>query len=268
MSADDNSSHEETILTKREGYIGTIVLNRPHHYNAFTLDMIDAWVDALKSMREDSEIRVIVLTGAGQGFCSGAEVTILGGDAGPLDRKNMLWQKIHRIPLLLEELDKPIIAMINGVAVGAGLDMALMCDLRVAAKSARLSEGYARVGLVPGDGGAYYLPRLVGVARALELLWTADFITGQKAEEIGLVNHAVDDRELARFTYALARKIAEMPPLVIRTIKRAVYQSQRLDLRTALDLISSHMAVIQSTEDSREAIRAFQEKRTPHYKGK
>ncbi|MCL6452632.1 MAG: enoyl-CoA hydratase/isomerase family protein [Alicyclobacillus sp.] len=255
----------DEILLQRDGAIGTIVLNRPHHHNAFTLTMIDAWADALAELRDDPDIRVLVVTGAGQAFCSGAELDILGGDAPPLDRKNMLWKRIHRIPLLLQEIDKPVIAMIGGAAVGAGLDMALMCDIRVAAKSARLSEGYARVGLVPGDGGAYFLPRLVGTAKALELLWTADFIDGATAERIGLVNHAVEDADLNSFTYRLAEKIAQMPPLVIETIKRAVYQSAHLDLRTALDLISSHMGIIQSTEDSQEALRAFREKRTPAY---
>ena len=255
------------ILVERKGHVGTIILNRPHHYNAFTLTMIDAWVLALAELRDDDDIRVIVLTGAGKGFCSGAEVGILGGDAPPLDRKNMLWKRIHRIPLTLQDIDKPVIAMVNGVAVGAGLDMALMCDMRVAAKSARLSEGYARVGLVPGDGGAYFLPRLVGTAKALELLWTAEFISGEQAELLGMVNHAVADEDLHEFTYQLANKIANMPPLVIQAIKRAVYQSVDTDLRTALDLISSHMGIIQSTNDSKEAIQAFQEKRIGEYHG-
>ncbi|MCL5012992.1 MAG: enoyl-CoA hydratase-related protein [Firmicutes bacterium] len=268
MSTPEADHHEESILIQRETPVGTIVLNRPHHHNAFTLAMIDAWVKALEELRADPDIRVIVVTGAGKGFCSGAEVEILAERGSALEQKNMLWQHIHRIPLLLESLDKPIIAMINGSAVGAGLDMALMCDLRIAAKSARLSEAYVRIGLVPGDGGAYFLPRLVGTAKALELLWTADFIDGETAERIGLVNHAVADDELRDFTYGLARKIAAMPPLAVQMIKRAVYQSQRTDLRTALDLISSHMAVIQSTEDSREALGAFREKRTPHFQGK
>ncbi len=268
MSTAGTDSREASILIEQEAQIGTIVLNRPHHSNAFTVEMIDAWVKALEDLRSDPEVRVIVVTGAGKGFCSGAEVEILEKSASALERKNLLWQHIHRIPLLLESLDKPIIAMINGTAVGAGLDMALMCDLRIAAKSARLSEAYARMGLVPGDGGAYFLPRLVGTAKALELLWTADFISGERAEAIGLVNHVVADDELRDFTYALARKIANMPPLAVQMIKRAVYQSRHVDLRTALDLISSHMAVIQSTEDSQEALQAFREKRIPRYHGK
>ena len=261
---------EEELYVERDGYVATIVLNRPHHLNAFTMSMIDRWVQVLNELSEDPECRVVVLTGRGRGFCSGVEIENLGpgGEPTPLDRKHTLWKRIHKIPLTLEAMDKPVIAMVNGTAVGAGLDMALMCDVRIAAKSAKLSEGYVRVGLVPGDGGAYFLPRLVGAAKALELLWTGDFITGETAERLGMVNHAIEDDQLPEFTYALAHKIASMPPLVVQTAKRAVYQSLRSDLRTSLDLISSHMGVIQSTEDSKEALRAFKEKRLGNYNGR
>ncbi|MDQ0191460.1 enoyl-CoA hydratase/isomerase family protein [Alicyclobacillus cycloheptanicus] len=262
-------THEQELYVERDGYVATIVLNRPHHLNAFTMSMIDKWAQVLNELAEDPECRVIVLTGRGKGFCSGVEIENLGqgGDPTPLDRKHTLFKRIHKIPLSLEAIDKPVIAMVNGTAVGAGLDMALMCDLRIAAKSAKLSEGYVRVGLVPGDGGAYFLPRLVGTAKALELLWTGEFIDAETAERLGMVNHAVDDEKLVSFTYALAHHIASMSPLVVQTAKRAVYQSVKTDLRTALDLISSHMGIIQSTDDSKEALRAFTEKRKGNYVG-
>jgi enoyl-CoA hydratase/carnithine racemase len=149
--------------------------------------------------------------------------------------------------------------------VGAGLDFALMCDLRFMASSARVSEGYIRVGLVPGDGGAYYLPRLVGTAKALELLLTGDFIDAKEAHRIGLVNQVYDDGELMDETQAFAEKLAAGPPLVTRMIKRAVYQSAKSDLRTSLDLISSHMGIVQSMEESHEAFNAFREKRAPRF---
>jgi enoyl-CoA hydratase/carnithine racemase len=148
------------------------------------------------------------------------------------------------------------------------MDMALMCDMRVAARSARMSEGYIRVGLVPGDGGCYYLPRLAGTAKALELLLTGDFIDGDEAVRLGIANHVVEDADLPSFTARLARKIADAPPIAVRTIKRAVYQSAGSDLRTALDLISSHMAVVASTTDSAEAYAAFREKRQGTYVGR
>jgi enoyl-CoA hydratase/carnithine racemase len=249
--------------------IGTILLNRPHRKNAFTLDMIDTWAQALRDARTDPDVRVVVLTGAGDAFCSGVDLDRRqdATPATPLERKENLSERIHRIPFALEDLDKPVIAAINGVAVGAGMDMALMCDMRIMARSARLSEGYVRVGLVPGDGGCYYLPRLVGTAKALELLLTGDFIDAEEAGRLGIANHVVDDADLAGAVATLARKIADGPPVAIRTIKRAVYQSARSDLRTALDLISSHMAVVTSTEDSAEALAAFREKRPAHFIG-
>jgi enoyl-CoA hydratase/carnithine racemase len=145
--------------------------------------------------------------------------------------------------------------------------MALMCDIRIMARSARVSEGYIRVGLVPGDGGCYYLPRLVGVAKALELLLTGDFIDADEAARIGLVNHVVDESELDGAVQVLARKIADGPPVVVRMIKRATYQSMHTDLRTSLDLISSHTGVVGLMSDSAEAMAAFREKRKPRYTG-
>jgi enoyl-CoA hydratase/carnithine racemase len=248
--------------------IGTILLNRPHRKNAFTIEMIDQWARILVEARTDPDVRVIVLTGAGDAFCSGVDLSSTDGERpSPLQRKEHLTDHIHRVPYALEDLDKPVIAAINGVAVGAGMDMALMCDMRIIARSARLSEGYIRVGLVPGDGGCYYLPRLVGQAKALELLLTGDFIGAEEAARIGIANHVVDDDDLVAATTRLARKLADAPPVAVRTIKRAVYQSARADLRTALDLISSHMSVVTSTQDSAEALAAFREKRPGRYVG-
>jgi enoyl-CoA hydratase/carnithine racemase len=249
--------------------IGTIRLNRPERKNAFTLDMVDHWAAVLGHARTDPEVRVLILTGTGDAFCSGVDLERRneGRAATPLARKQVLSDQVHRIALAMEDLDKPVIAAINGTAVGAGLDMALMCDMRVMARSARVSEGYIRVGMVPGDGGCYYLPRLVGVAKALELLLTGDFIDADEAARIGLVNQVVDESELDDAVLALARKIADGPPVVVRMIKRATYQSLRTDLRTSLDLISSHTGVVGLMSDSAEAMAAFREKRKPRYTG-
>jgi len=252
--------------------VGTIVLNRPDRKNAFTMEMIDEWASILVEARTDPRVRVLVLTGAGDAFCSGVDLGRYdaGGQRGgqtPLQRKATLTDRIHRVAYALEDLDKPVIAAINGVAVGAGMGMALMCDMRIIARSARLSEGYIRVGLVPGDGDCYYLPRLVGPAKALELLLTGDFIDAEEAARLGIANHVVDDEDFADAVNTLARKLADAPPVAVRTIKRAVYQSARSDLRTSLDLISSHMAVVTSTQDSAEALAAFREKRPGTYAG-
>ena len=210
-----------------------------------------------------------MLTGAGdKAFCSGIDLDSISNahaSLTPLERKSQLHDEIHQVALALEALDKPVIASINGAAVGAGLDMALMCDLRIAARSARLSEGYIKVGLTPGDGGAYYLPRLVGTAKALELLLTGDMVCADEAHRIGLVNRVVDDAELGAATRVLAEQIAAAPPVTVRMIKRATYQSANADLRTSLDLISSHFAVVAATDDAAEALSAMRQKRVQTY---
>jgi enoyl-CoA hydratase/carnithine racemase len=255
-----------------DNLVGTIRLNRPERRNAFTFGMVREWARILRDVRTDDSVRVVVLTGAGdRAFCSGIDLGSISNanpDLRPLERKSQLHDEIHQVALALEDLDKPVIAAINGAAVGAGLDMALMCDLRIAARSARLSEGYVKVGLTPGDGGAYYLPRLVGTAKALELLLTGDFISADEAHRIGMVNRVVDDTDLEAETKALAEQIAAAPPVTVRMIKRATYQSARADLRTSLDLISSHFAVVAATDDAAEALSAMQEKRVPTFHGK
>lgn len=249
-----------------EGGIGTILLNRPEQRNAFTVSLVERWAEVLREARFDDSVRVIIVTGAGEAFCAGGEFSDLEpGRMNTRERKDYLTEHVHRVALALEDLDKPVIAAVNGGAVGAGMDFALMCDMRFAARSARFSEGYIKVGLVPGDGGAYYLPRLVGPAKALELLLSGDFIDAEEAERIGIVNRVYDDETLIEETYGFARKLADGPPYITRMIKRAVYQSARTDLRTSLDLISSHMAVAQSTEDSAEAYRALREHRRPNF---
>jgi enoyl-CoA hydratase/carnithine racemase len=252
----------EDILFKVEGGIATILLNQPEKKNAFNMAMIDRWAEALVKWRTDPEVKVIVLTGAGNAFCSGVDLgsSTNKKEQDAYDHKSALWDRIHRIALALEDLDKPVIAAINGVAVGAGLDMALMCDIRFAADTARMAEGYVRVGLVPGDGGCYFLPRLVGIAKALELFFTGDFIDAPEALRIGMVNWVYPFEKLMEETYAYARKIADGPSLIIQTIKRATYQSSRSDLRTALDLISSHMGVIRCTEDHRRTMATAMER--------
>jgi len=246
--------NDKNILFNVDRGVATITLNRPEKKNAFTLDMIQQWCAALDQWRCDPEVKVIVMTGSGKEFCSGVDFASFADnkDPGPYEMKTILWEKIHRIALTLEDIDKPVIAAMEGVAVGAGLDMALMCDLRFVARTARFSEGYVKVGLVPGDGGAYFLPRLVGVSKALELLWTGDFIDANEALRIGMVNRVYPDDQLMPQTLEFAERLAKGPSAVIRMIKRATYQSSRTDLRTALDLISSHMGVIRETEDSRQ----------------
>src|SRR6266568_1047360 len=167
----------------------------------------------------------------------------------------------------VDALHKPYICALNGTATGAGLDMALMADIRYAARSARFAETYIKVGLVPGDGGAFLLPRLVGLTKALELLWSGDFISAEEAERIGLLSKVFDDEKLMHETYAFAERLANGPSIAIRLTKQAVYQCLRMDFLTALESITNPMGVGASTEDHREAVAAFKAKRPPQFKG-
>src|SRR2546425_5846082 len=257
------------LLYEAKDKIATLTLNRPDKLNAFTGPMIDAWAQAVGEAQADDNVNVVIVTGAGRAFCAGGDVgRMRQGEPSALEGKNSLWEGVHRVPKTLEAMDKPVIAMVNGLAVGAGMGMCVMCDMRVAAESARFSTGYVRVGLVPGDGDTYFLPRLTGTAKALELLWTADFIEAPKALELGIVNRVVAADKLAEETYALAHQIADGPQIPIRMIKRLVYQSMRLDLRTHLDLVSSHMGLVRQTADHKEGVQAFKDKRPPKFQGR
>jgi 2-(1,2-epoxy-1,2-dihydrophenyl)acetyl-CoA isomerase len=249
---------EQLLFTVTDG-IARITLNRPERMNAFTFEMIDAWTAALQHCRTDDAVKVVLLTGAGNAFCSGGDIVEMGErlQHTPEQRKNELFNRIERIPLALEDLDKPVIAAVNGVATGAGMDMALMCDIRYAAQSARFAETYVKVGLVPGAGGAHFLPRLVGVSKALELFLTGDFLDADEALRLGLVNKIFPDDALLEEVEKIARRMVRAPALTLRMTKRAIYQGMRNDLRTNLDLISSHYAIITASQEHKDLVNKF-----------
>lgn len=269
------------LLFEVNNGIARITLNRPTALNAFSTEMIELWIRALEVIRDDDSIRVAVLTGNGRAFCSGGDIKAMirgegflhrssGGEQADLSttglaRKHSLWKRVQRVPLLMQEIDKPVIAMINGIALGAGLDMALMCDIRIAAQSAKVSEGYVKAGIVPGDGGAYFLPRLIGVDRALEMLWMGDTYTAEEAKQMGLITHVLPDEELEGFVEQYVQRLVDGPQEVIRLMKRAVYQSQSIDLRTSLDMISSAMGLVTELPDYQEGVRAIADKRKPNF---
>ncbi|MEM7252820.1 MAG: enoyl-CoA hydratase/isomerase family protein [Pseudomonadota bacterium] len=259
----------DSVLFDVESNIATITLNRPEKLNAFTSEMLQALVQRIDECAERDDIRVVMLTGAGRGFCSGGDIGGMGdgADNRPHVTKERIWTEIQAFPKRLASFDKPIIAAVNGVATGGGVDLALACDFRTAAASAKFAETYSRIGLLPGGGGAYFLPRLVGTGRALELLWTAEFIDAQDALSIGLVNHVFSDDQLYSRTFDICARIASAPPFSVRHIKRAVYQGLNTDMHTAFDLISSHIAIARAGEDHVEAINAFKEKRSGNFKG-
>ncbi|MET7400373.1 enoyl-CoA hydratase-related protein [Dactylosporangium sp. NPDC005572] len=250
-------------------HVATITLNRPHQRNAFTLGMIEHWAQMLRQAESDPEVRAVVLTGVAGSFCSGVDLAEFANrERSPLAERNLLTERVHMVAHAAEALSKPYLAAVGGPAVGAGMDMALMADLRMAGTSATFCQGYIRVGLVPGDGGCYYLPRIVGMATALRLMWTAEVVDAEQAVRIGLVSSVHPDNELADACQTLARKLAGMPPVAVRLIKRAAYASQHADLRGALELIAAYQAVMTSTEDSAEAMEAFLNRRPAQFRGR
>lgn len=250
-------------------HIATITLNRPRRKNAFTLEMIDAWTTALLEAENDPDVRVVVVTGAGGSFCSGVDLAVLDEvEPTPIAAKNLLAKNVHRVAHAAEALTKPYLAAVPGDAFGAGMDMALLADIRLASASARFSQAYIKVGLVPGDGGCYLLPRIIGSAKALQLMWTGSVVDAQEALELGLVTDVHDDEDLPGAIGALASKIAAQPPIAIEMIKRSARLGEKHDLRTALDLISSHHAIVVATEDSREARKALVENRKGNFVGR
>jgi enoyl-CoA hydratase/carnithine racemase len=265
----------EQIKYEKADYVATITLNRPERMNAFTPVMLDEWLAALQDAHTDPDVRVVVLTGAGRGFCAGADVRGTGPlenlqdlARSPVENLNFLRDTVQRIPRLVSIMDKPYIAAVNGAAVGAGMDMASMCDIRFASEEARFGMTYVRMGIIPGDGGCYFLPRIVGMARALDLIWTGRIIDAREAYEIGYVSAVVPAGELMEFTMDYARRLARGPAIAIQQSKRLAYRSQEVSLDAALDLAQQAMFIVQSTEDAREGPRAFAEKREPQFKGR
>lgn len=248
------------ILTEidRDSRVATLTLNRPERKNAFDRELVDDWADALKNLGDDRDVHAIVVTGAGDAFCAGGDLSTLGEDVPPIARKEFLRDHVHRVARALRDVQQPVIASINGAAMGAGFDMALLCDLRLAADEAKIGEAYVNLALVPGDGGAWLLPRLVGPARALELLWTGKVIDGKQAAEWGLVNGSYPRDRLRDETYKLAERLAAGPQLAQRLIKRAVYTGAQMPLDAHYDMVSSLMAVAQTHEDFRGAVDAVQ----------
>ena len=259
----------ETVLLDVTERVALITLNRPQKLNAFSDEMLQLLVAHIDECAAREDIGAVVLTGAGRGFCSGGDVSTMGADSDnrPHVTKEYIWHTIQAFPKRLAQFDKPIIAAVNGVAIGGGLDLALACDLRLASRSARFAETYAKIGLLPGGGGAWFLPHLIGKAWALELLLGADVIDADTALRIGLVNHVYADEELVAKACALAHRMAHMPPLSVRLIKRAVEHGLNGDMAASFDLISSHIAIAKGGPDHAEAISAFRERRDGHYQG-
>ena len=261
--------YQDIIYTKDSG-IATMTLNRPDQMNAFSPAMSDSMYRAVEDVAQDDEVRVLVITGAGRAFCSGADVKAMAeGFNRPARQERPREAASGRVSLhvLMQKCDKPIIAAVNGAAVGGGLDLAMACDIRIASDKARFAELYIRRGIVPAAGGTYFLPRLVGIDKACQLIWTGDMIDAREAERIGLVTMVVPHEELESATLELAEKLAKGPPRAIQTSKRAIYDGLDMDLESTLKHVSSLTREIHQSEDHKEGAKAFVEKREPVFGG-
>jgi enoyl-CoA hydratase/carnithine racemase len=254
--------------------VALITMNRPERLNAFSNEMLGSMASAINEAAEDNQVRAVVLTGAGRGFCSGHDVS---SEEKPTDEKqetksaaslrNNL-RRIHTVTLAVERLDKPYIAAVNGPAAGAGMDFASMADIRFASTNALFTQAYTRNGIIAGNGGAYFLPRIVGKAKALELLWTSRKIGAEEALAIGYVSRLIEPEKLLDETIGFARELAQGPPVAIQYIKQLCYQSQNLDLRSALRIAQYTQSVAMSSEDAQEGFKSTREKRPPRFTGK
>jgi len=261
----------ETILLEKKENIGVLTLNRPERMNAMNEQMEAEVVQALKEVDQDDEIRVLVVTGAGKAFCAGADMGRMSGE----ERKPRGAEEIRRnfrniqgMILGLHRLEKPTIAMINGVAVGGGFDLACACDLRLGSENARFMVAFTRIGLFPGWGGTWLYPRLIGIPKAAEMLFTGDFMEAKDAERLGLLNKLVPAADLEKETMDLARRIANGPPIAIRLAKMQLYKGLEMDLETALKIAAACETITLTSEDHKEGVAAFKEKRKPQYTGK
>jgi 2-(1,2-epoxy-1,2-dihydrophenyl)acetyl-CoA isomerase len=232
--------------------------------------MLESWLHALEECRIREDIGVVVITGTGRAFTTGGDVEGFAASASKAAAaiKAGVTNGIQRLPRKIAELDKPVIAALNGIATGGGLDIALACDIRFAAESARFAETYVRMGLIPGAGGAYLLPRIVGVAKALEMFWSSDFVDAREAERLGLVNKVFADSELMDRTYEFAKRVADGAPLAVQLIKRVMRLGLDKDLTTALELAAANLPIVRLSEDHLEAMAAFKEKRQPKFRGR
>jgi 2-(1,2-epoxy-1,2-dihydrophenyl)acetyl-CoA isomerase len=256
-----------TLTVERAGAIATLTLNRPEARNALDLAMRRELAAALDEVEADSGVRVLVLTGAGGHFCAGGDVKSMRERRYTAADGRARVEALNRLVLRLVDFPRPTIASVDGFAVGAGCNLALACDLVVASDRARFGQVFARIGLVPDGGGTWLLPRLVGLARAKELIFTAEVIDAAEAARIGLVNRVVPPAALAEETTRLAERLAAGPPLALRLAKRLVNRAVASDLAPALEAEAAAQAIAVTTEDHQEGLQAFFEKRAPRFRG-
>lgn len=257
----------ETILYELQDGILRVTLNRPERLNAMTDAMRYELIDAFTRAGDDASVRVVVLTGAGRGFCSGADLAAAVESGQPVDFGHVLRNTYNPLVMRMRCLPKPIIAAVNGVAAGAGMSVALACDLRIAAESASFLQAFVRIGLVPDSGSTWLLPRLVGLTRAMDLMLSGRKVSAQEALAMGLVNQVVSDGEFAGAVANLAHEYASAPTRAIGYIKQAVEFGLNHSLEAALDKEAELQELAGKTADHQEGVAAFLQKRSPQFKG-
>lgn len=263
----------QVVLFEKSDGIALVTLNRPERLNALNEGVFAELRKVWRQVQEDSEVRVVVLTGAGSAFSTGADIKAdeEGEDLLQETNTEVIRRRIsllaHEVAGGLRRLPMPTIAMVNGIAMGVGLELAMACDMRVASRKARFSVGFTRVGLVQPLGAFWLMPRIIGLAKTAELLFTGDFLEAEEAERIGLVNKVVPHEDLNRETMTLARKIANGPEVAIRLDKLMLYKGLEINMDSALELSAAYQAIAFGTDEFRERLQALREKRPPVFRG-
>ena len=265
----------KTIILEKKNGIAILTLNRPETLNAWNAEMSEETANAIDEISKDENTRVLVITGSGRGFSSGADVrqelAKMAEGASETSFQRMVQGKpnISTIALLLRRLDKPVIGAINGVAIGAGFSIALACDLRIASEKAKFSMAFIMRGVIPDCGGTFFLPKLIGSAKACELSFTGDMIDAKEAERLGLVNKVVPHEVLMKATEELANKLLNRPPIALKYAKRAIYKGlTEVDLPSHIDYEIAINRICTDTEDFKEGVTSFLEKREAIFKGR
>lgn len=260
------------ILYEQQGHVVTLTMNEPARRNPLTGNSAVAdFLSALDRIHNDRSVRAVILTGAGTAFSSGGDIKDMerqaSGDVTGMDIRQEYRTGIQRLPLALFNLEVPVIAAVNGAAIGAGMDVACMCDVRIASEHAKFAESFVKLGIIPGDGGAWLLPRLIGLSRASELSFTGDVISAETALNWGLVSRVVPAAELLPAAQDLANRIAANPPHAVRLTKRLLREAMHTRLDTLLEMAAAFQAMSHQTDDHKEAVAAFLAKRPPVFKG-
>jgi len=258
---------EKNVLLEKKDGIATLTLNRPKVLNTLHPDLVKELFNALKDVKEDESVKVVIITGAGKAFSAGGDLPYIESIDNVIDGRAYIYSA-GDIVKGITTMPKPVIAMVNGVAAGAGFNLALACDLICCAKSARFAQSFAKVGLVPDCGGSYFLPRAVGTHRAKELMFTGQLINAETAYQLGFINRLIDDSELKEKTYEFAKELVNAAPIPLAFIKTSVNQSERLTLDDALEIETDKQGFCMQTQDNKEGVKAFKEKRAPLFTGK